>query len=176
MTHILRCVCTRGQVAAQLPLYRLCVEIYTWYLIYIVGPDLQTRSLRRFSFLWPGGRLDGSLDEKCNAVGPDPADSQPAVCFCPWPGRRADFGSRGSAVLPPGIDLGVRPCERPPAASLLGAVPPQRARADAASLPPLDHDDQGERNVLLLYHFHYFQFVCFSCLFLILSRYVYLFL
>lgn len=72
------------------------------------------------------------------------------VCFA-WPGSRADSGSRGATVLPPGLHLGLRPGERPSPASLLGAFPPQRAGAYAASLPPSDHDDQGEGGVYMMY-------------------------
>lgn len=48
-------------------------------------------------------------------------------------------------MLPPGLDVGVRHGKRPSQAPVPGAVPPQRARLDTATLPATDHHDKGEQ-------------------------------
>ncbi|CAN0096849.1 unnamed protein product, partial [Ectocarpus sp. 12 AP-2014] len=57
-------------------------------------------------------------------------------------GGGPDPRARRAAVLPLGVDVGVRPAEGLASAPLPGAVPPQHAGLDAATLPASDHDDQ----------------------------------
>lgn len=96
------------------------------------------------SFLWPPPKYTA----QCTVSSALALFYWSSFSLFPFPvGGGPDPRARRAAVLPLGVDVGVRPAEGPASAPLPGAVPPQHAGLDAATLPASDYDDQGERTM-----------------------------